>query len=68
MTSSFEPNIYQVSESFAAMRQSRRRAYMKAALAELNATVGPEYGAVALSLGMAEIWQDHADGVYEVVG
>lgn len=49
-------------ETLASARNARRREYARNALAEYDRRVSLEN--VALSLGLAEIWQDHADGVH----
>lgn len=60
MTNPFAPNVYQVSSlsSFSAARKARKLASKRAALAALSERVGTELANVALTLALAECWED----------
>lgn len=51
-------------ESLTSARNARRRAYQRAALAELSSRVSSDLAQAALDLALAEIWQDHADELW----
>jgi hypothetical protein len=55
-------------ESLVSARNARRREYKRSALAELSRNAGTDTAEVALSLGMAEIWEDCYDRAAEITG